>query len=180
MQQMASPQMTNSRTSVRSYLDLTGKDFLLPPSLEAGEPPEARGLARDDVRLMLSYRQDDRIVHSRFRRLPDFLAPGDLLVINTSATLNAALPAHRADGQALELHLSTRLPAGLWLVEVRRPDGTATQPFLSARAGEMLTLPAGGSITLLAPYRENVHQEHAPPARAYVCGLLPSPYPAHC
>src|SRR5437870_2184765 len=133
---MASAQMTAPRTEVHSYLDLTGKDFLLPPSLEASEPPEARGLARDEVRLMVSYRQDDRIVHSKFRRLPDFLVPGDLLVINTSGTLNAALPAHRADGMALELHLSTQLPGGLWIVEVRRPDGKATQPFPSARAGE--------------------------------------------
>ncbi|HJZ48960.1 MAG TPA: S-adenosylmethionine:tRNA ribosyltransferase-isomerase, partial [Roseiflexaceae bacterium] len=100
-------------------------DFVLPPELEAGEPPEARGLARDQVRLMVSYCSDDRVVHTRFRALPDFLAPGDLLVINTSGTLNAALEVTRADGTPLELHLSTRLPAGIWLVEVRQPDGRA-------------------------------------------------------
>ena len=71
--------------------------FVLPPELEAGEPPEARGLARDEVRLMMSYGTDDRVVHSRFRALPEFLAPGDLLVINTSGTLNAALEATRAE-----------------------------------------------------------------------------------
>ena len=37
-------------------------DFVLPPELEASEPPEARGLARDDVRLLVSSRADDRIV----------------------------------------------------------------------------------------------------------------------
>ena len=51
-------------------------DFELPPELEAGEPPEARGLDRDEVRLMVSYRSDDRVVHSRFRDLPDFWRPG--------------------------------------------------------------------------------------------------------
>ena len=59
-------------------------DFDLPPELGASEPPEARGLARDEVRLMVSYRSDDRVVHSRFRNIGDFLRAGDLLVINTS------------------------------------------------------------------------------------------------
>src|SRR5205823_12083932 len=73
-------------------------DVVLPPELEASEPPEARGLARDDVRLMVSYRSDDRVVHTQFRALDDFLRAGDVLVINTSGTLNAALNATRVDG----------------------------------------------------------------------------------
>ncbi len=81
-------------------------DFTLPPELEASQPPEARGLARDDVRLMVSYRSDNRIQHVTFRELPNLLTPGDLLVINTSGTMNAALNVTRADGTALELHLS--------------------------------------------------------------------------
>src|SRR5919202_176374 len=114
-------------------------DFQLPPELEAGEPPEARGLARDEVRLMVSYRADDRVVHARFRDLPEFVRGGDLLVINTSGTMNAAVPAARADGTPLELHLSTHLPADLWIVEVRRPDGIAPQPFLEATPGKPLS-----------------------------------------
>src|SRR5512143_3931124 len=91
-------------------------EFRLPPELEAGEPPEARGLARDQVRLLVSYRADDRIVHGQFRDLPCYLDPGDLLVINTSGTLNAALPATDPTGKELMLHLSTRLPGGVWIV----------------------------------------------------------------
>jgi S-adenosylmethionine:tRNA ribosyltransferase-isomerase len=136
-------------------VSLDSLDFQLPPELEAGEPPEARGLARDEVRLMVSYRADDRIVHAHFRDLPDFLEAGDALVINTSGTMNAALPAVRAAGTPLELHLSNRLPAGLWIVEVRRPDGRATQPFYDAAAGETLCLPGGASVTLHAPYRSD-------------------------
>src|SRR5215211_8975989 len=100
---------------------LSSLDFDLPPGLEASEPPEARGLDRDEVRLMVSYRDDDRVVHSRFRDLPDFLESGDVLVINTSGTMNAAVDARREDGTALELHLSTYLPGGLWIVELPRP-----------------------------------------------------------
>lgn len=127
-------------------------DFVLPPELEAGEPPEARGLARDAVRLMVSHYADDRVRHTRFRSLPEVLAPGDLLVINTSATLNAALAARRPDGSPAELHLSTRLPAGLWVVELRLPEGGATRPLYHAAAGETLSLPGGASATLLAPH----------------------------
>src|SRR5438067_11794918 len=83
-------------------------DFELPAELEASEPPEARGLARDDVRLMVSYRTDDRVLHARFRDLPRFLRPGDVLVINTSGTMNAALEARRAGGELPEMHRSTR------------------------------------------------------------------------
>ena len=52
--------------------------FELPARLEAHEPPEARGLRRDGVRLLVATRHDSRIVHSRFAELPSFLEPGDL------------------------------------------------------------------------------------------------------
>ena len=90
-------------------------DFLLPDALEAREPPEARGLRRDEVRLLVSYRADDRIEHRRFTDLPALLEPGDVLVINTSATFNAALRAWRRSGVEVEVHRSTRLPAILIL-----------------------------------------------------------------
>src|SRR5262245_22542307 len=91
-------------------------DFSLPAELEAGQPPEARGLDRDEARLMVSRGPDERIVHTRFAQLPSFLDSGDVLVVNTSGTRNAALEAVREDGSRLELHLSTRLPSGIWLV----------------------------------------------------------------
>jgi S-adenosylmethionine:tRNA ribosyltransferase-isomerase len=93
------------------------------------------------------------VVHATFRELPRYLQPGDVLVVNRSATRNAALDAVRADGTLLELHLSTHLPADLWAVELRRPSGAATKPFLEARAGEVLALPRGARVTLHAPYR---------------------------
>src|SRR6266699_6625321 len=113
----------------RVMLNYASLDFDLPADLEAGEPPEARGLARDEVRLMVSYRADNRVVHTRFRNLGTFLDAGDLLVINTSGTMNAALSATRADGTMVELHLSTHLPADLWIVELRLPGEEVTKPF---------------------------------------------------
>ena len=133
-------------------LALSALDFQLPSSLEAHEPPEARGLRRDGVRLLVSNLETDAIEHARFADLPRWLSPGDLLVVNTSATLNAALPAAAGDGVRLELHLSTRLPGGLWSVEVRRASEKGSLPHLEARAGAALRLPADGRVTLLAPY----------------------------
>jgi S-adenosylmethionine:tRNA ribosyltransferase-isomerase len=143
------------RDEDRELRGLTPLDFELPRELEASEPPEARGLRRDEVRLMVSHRDDDRVVHSRFRDLGDFLEAGDVLVINTSATMNAAVEAVREDGTALELHLSTRLPAGLWIVELRQPAGAATEPFRHAAPSETLGLPEGAKVTLHAPYPQN-------------------------
>jgi S-adenosylmethionine:tRNA ribosyltransferase-isomerase len=124
----------------------------LPDRLEAHEPPEARGLARDEVRLMVASNHSRRITHARFRDLPAFLAPGDLVVVNTSATLPAALPAERSDGWKLELRLSTPAPHRdadhWWIVELR----TAERPFLSGREDDELALPGGGRATLVAPY----------------------------
>ena len=128
--------------------------FRLPAGLEAAEPPEARGLARDEVRLMVARGGNGEIAHARFRDLPDFLEPGDVLVINTSATLPAAVPARRADGTALELRFATaapRLPGTRWwVVELRSSDGAS--PFRGGRAGERLTLAGGGRLEIAAPY----------------------------
>lgn len=153
-------------------------DFHLPPELEASAPPEARGLARDEVRLMVSYRQENRVDHTRFRALPGFLQAGDVLVINTSGTLNAALKATRSDGMPLELHLSTHLPADLWIVEVRLPVGDSTKPFGEARSGETLGLPGGGSVTLHVPYLSDRSKAVNGPVRLWIA-TLQLPLPLH-
>ncbi|MCW3015579.1 MAG: putative S-adenosylmethionine:tRNA ribosyltransferase-isomerase [Solirubrobacterales bacterium] len=124
--------------------------FTVPARLEAHEPPEARGLARDEVRLLVATR-DGHIEHTRFRQLPDQLAPGDLLVINTSRTIPAALPAATPDGVRLELHLST--PIGdergdRWVVELRHER----RRYRSGAAGTVVALPAGAEAELLVPY----------------------------
>lgn len=146
-------------TMLEQTIGLPTLAFDLPPHLEAGEPPEARGLARDEVRLMVSRLAADEVRHTNFRQIVDFLDAGDVLVINTSGTMNAAVPATRQDGTKLELHLSTRLPADLWSVELRRPYQNSTQPFYDAAVGETFSLPAGGKVTLHMAH--NRCQRHA-------------------
>jgi S-adenosylmethionine:tRNA ribosyltransferase-isomerase len=121
-------------------------DLSLPEALEAHEPPEARGLARDGVRLLVSRKGYERLEHARFRDLPNYLRPGDLLVLNVSATLPAALTARRADGSEVALHVSTALPADLHVIELRKVTASAREPF---------SLPGGGSATALVPYPDS-------------------------
>lgn len=94
-------------------------DFLLPPHLEARSPVEAGGGSRDDVRLLLADRGGSAASHHAFRDLPELLQPGDALVVNTSATLPAAVDL----GAGRSVHFSTPLPGTdehRWLVELRK------------------------------------------------------------
>jgi S-adenosylmethionine:tRNA ribosyltransferase-isomerase len=127
-------------------------DFELPAELAAHEPPEARGVARDDVRLMVTRAGSDVITHTRFRNFPDFLRAGDVLVVNNSATINAAFPARSHDGEAVVVHLSTALSERTWVIELRRRNAHGTIPLLDARTGSRLTLPGGLQVELVAPF----------------------------
>ena len=110
-------------------------------------PPVQPARERDHVRLLVASRAGIR--HHRFLDLPDLLEPGDLLVVNTSATLPAAL-----EGSP-RVHLSTPLPGDWpddgherWVIELR--DGDARHR--GGRAGQRIALPGGGEAELLAPY----------------------------
>ena len=132
-----------------------GLDFKLTDEHAAHEPPEVRGLARDQVRLMVSRISDDAITHTRFFDFPDFLNRGDVVVVNTSATINAALEAERdVNGETRDilLHLSVPLFENRWVVELRQYSDSGTAPLLDADPGELIRLPAGGSAELIAPY----------------------------
>jgi S-adenosylmethionine:tRNA ribosyltransferase-isomerase len=126
---------------------VTVVDFALPSTLEAHEPPEARGLGRDGVRLLVG--AGETVTHHRFTDLPGLLRAGDVLVVNTSGTLPAAVPVL---GAHFTLHFSTELADGRWLVEVRRNSGKATQPHPDAVAGELYPLPGGVSVSLVEPF----------------------------
>lgn len=128
-------------------------DFVLPPELEAAEPPEARGLTRDAVRMMVSYVGTGELADSTFSALPTFLRQGDLVVVNTSGTIPAALDAADADGRRVVVHLSTRLRGRVWVVEPRRPaDGGVSERWSGPPPRSPLRLDGGGELRLEAPY----------------------------
>jgi S-adenosylmethionine:tRNA ribosyltransferase-isomerase len=127
--------------------------FELPHALQATAPPEARGAERDAVRLMIAEADTGRIVHAAFSELPELLAPGDLLVVNVSATLPAAIAGRRADRSAVRVHVATRAPElddRFRVVELRSPDGSRP---VRGRAGETIRLPGHhGVLVLVASY----------------------------
>ena len=132
--------------------DGTVLDFVLSPDLEAHEPPEASGRARDDVRLLVSPGLDEPI-DTHVSRLPGHLRPGDLLVVNTSATIPAALDGRLPDGEPVAVHLATPLADRTWLVEVRRFAGGTTEPLGRTVAGERVALPDGSWLDGIEPWR---------------------------
>lgn len=102
----------------------------------APQPAEDRGLARDEVRLLVA--TPDGLSHGRFRDLPDHLRAGDVLVVNTSATVAAEVDAD-LDGRPVVVHVAHRLDDGDAVVELRTaPD--AARALLTASTGEVVRI----------------------------------------
>jgi S-adenosylmethionine:tRNA ribosyltransferase-isomerase len=119
-------------------------DFALPPELEAHDPPEARGLARDGVRLLVSRGAAGQVSHHGFGELPELLLPGDLVVVNDTGTLPAAVRA----GRELAVHFSTALPDGAWLAELRVIKDKISLPNGAGFPGQVIDLPGGAMLRL--------------------------------
>jgi S-adenosylmethionine:tRNA ribosyltransferase-isomerase len=125
--------------------------FASPEDRTATEPPELRGMRRDGVRLMVATPAGIR--HTFFYRLADQLSAGDVLVVNTSATVPGQLDAVR-DGSDVVVHIANRLAEGTRVVELRTAPNAAA-PILDCRVGEHIALPAGGVLELISPYPQS-------------------------
>ncbi|MFC8199438.1 S-adenosylmethionine:tRNA ribosyltransferase-isomerase [Streptomyces sp. NPDC057298] len=123
----------------------------VPEELSARVPAEQRGpgLDRDAVRLLVS--RGAQVSHHAFVDLPGLLRAGDLLVVNTSATLAAAVDG-RVGHARVVVHFSTQGDDGRWAVELREPDerGT-TRARAGGPAGTEVRLPGGVRIVLEEP-----------------------------
>ncbi len=120
--------------------------FARPLELQATAPAEARGVSRDTARLMVSSGQTHE--HVQFHDIARFFNPGDLLVVNDSATLPASLPASGAPGEFI-VNFATDFGGGTWLVE---PRWSTSQPGqLPLSAGEEIAV-AGMNTRLIATY----------------------------
>ena len=130
--------------TVEADIGLAG--FVLPAEREAHDPPEARGVPRDGVRLLASRRGCGQISQHTFRDLPGLLLPGDLLVVNNSGTL----PAQVRAGGGLAVHFCSPRPDGSWLVELREVKDKISRPNGHGRVGQVISLPGGAALTLQA------------------------------
>jgi S-adenosylmethionine:tRNA ribosyltransferase-isomerase len=160
--------------------------FRIPAGGEAGTPPElrrpgghARSEGRADVRLMVA-RGRGEIVHGRFPDIVDALDSGDVIVVNASAVIPAALDATGPDRSPYRLHLSTEQPGGFWVVEPRLPAGPGSLRFTGLPPAT-LTLPGGGRAELLAPYPPDTRDRGRgiPSAHRLWLARLDLPAPVH-
>ena len=140
--------------------------FASPDDLTAAEPPEERGLPRDGVRMLVATPQG--VAHAHFRDLPAYLSPGDLLVVNTSATLAAEFDGARAGLGPVVVHAAARLDDATWVVELRTaPD--AARPVLDAAAGERI-VPANVGCQPLKVRCSSRTRARGPPRRGEETG----------
>ena len=128
--------------------------FTLPPELAAEEPPERRGIARDEVRLMVIDRASGHIEYTRFDHFGEFLRAGDLLVFNSSRTLPASLSGCVEQGPCIEIRLAEHLPDDSWLALLRCQRG---DPFSCGLRPKML-VDLGQGLTATIRMRD----EHIP------------------
>lgn len=117
---------------------------------DASAPPEAHGTARDAVKLLVAAPSGVR--HAQFADLGDYLRPGDLLVVNNSATLPAAVDGRRA-GEPIAVHFSTERAEKLWVVELR-PAKNATGHLPDIRPGERIELAGAAALVVRSSYPE--------------------------
>ncbi|MET8581893.1 S-adenosylmethionine:tRNA ribosyltransferase-isomerase [Streptomyces collinus] len=123
----------------------------VPEELSARVPAEQRGpgLDRDSVRLLVS--RGTEVTHHAFAELPRLLRAGDLLVVNTSPTLAAAVDGRIGHARVV-VHFSTRGDDGRWAVELRDPDGAGTtRARPGTGAGTEVVLPGAGALVLEEP-----------------------------
>ncbi|GHK05345.1 S-adenosylmethionine:tRNA ribosyltransferase-isomerase [Streptomyces sp. Y2F8-2] len=123
----------------------------IPQELSARVPAEQRGPGRDrdSVRLLVS--RGTEVMHHAFTELPRLLRAGDLLVVNTSPTLAAAVDGLIGHARVV-VHFSTHGDDGRWAVELRDPDGEGTtRARAGGPAGTQVCLPDGIRLVLEEP-----------------------------
>ena len=128
--------------------------FPSPEGTTAVGPPESRGIPSDGVRLLVA--RPDRLDDVHFRDIGRFLRRGDVLVVNTSATVAGEVDAWSPRHGDLVVHLATPLEGR------RRSRGRAGSsscgarrrrvPVLDARPGEQVHLGEGVVATLVDGY----------------------------
>ena len=109
-------------------LALSDYDYPLPEELIATRPLPNR----QDSRMMVLHRSEQRIEHRMFAELPQFLRPDDLLVLNNTRVVNAR---RFSDDGKIEFLFLEKLGPARWKCLVR--------PGRKMRAGAQATLDGG-------------------------------------
>lgn len=156
-------------------------EYDLPQELIAQTPIEPR----DASRLMVVWRDGERIEHRLFGDLIEYLGPGDVLVCNESRVISARLYAHKVPtGGKVELLLLTQREEGLWealsrgrrvplgcrlLIDRKRPD-EAEQGREAPIYGEIVARTQSGSklIRFSRPIKPHLSELGVVPLPPYI------------
>lgn len=107
-------------------------DFILPPELIAQTPAPRR----DQSRLMVVDRGQQRITHDQFANIGDYLNPGDVLVVNDTKVIPARLYGRKVgSGGKVELLLLHDRGHGVWDVRLK--------PAARVRPGTLVDIASG-------------------------------------
>ncbi len=128
--------------------------FTLPDHLACPLPTELRGIARDEVGLLVTT-GSGAVEHTRFRNLSDYLLPGDVLVVNQSATLPAAFSISLPGGLEGRVHFSTPVSENEWLAEIRQVKGNRTIRWNEGRENMIIPLPGATGIQLIRKFYQD-------------------------
>ena len=109
-------------------------DYDLPHDLIAQHPAEQR----DASRLLVIDRAAQSLEFTGFSSLPEYLQPGDCLVMNDTKVIHARLQAHRETGGKAEVFLLREETPGVWEALVR--------PSARVKPGRSLKLASGIAV----------------------------------
>ena len=126
------------------------------PVTDAGYRP------RTAVRLLVADAATGTTTHRRFDALADVLRPGDVLVINVSATVPAAVEGVGTEGP-VRVHLSSPVAGALWTAEPRRPLGVGAGPWRDFAGGRVEHRQAHQRFRAPASQAQSVTDRQGPP-----------------
>lgn len=112
--------------AVPDLLDVESYNYELPPELIA-QHPLAR---RENSRLMCVERSTGNIVHRRFSDVLGLLAPGEVLVLNSSKVIPARLFGEKSTGTRIEVLLLHKLDEARWKCMVHPGKRLKTEQWL--------------------------------------------------
>ncbi|HEX2396040.1 MAG TPA: S-adenosylmethionine:tRNA ribosyltransferase-isomerase, partial [Bacteroidales bacterium] len=133
--------------------------FEVPEKLSCPQPTEERSIPRDHVRLLVS-KGNGTIHHTRFSNLDRYLRAGDILIVNTSATVNSAISVELPDGKQGRVHFSSWWSTTEWLVEIRASEGLKNVRWKEGRCGQVFNLPGNASLKLIRRYYRDTQLLH--------------------
>ena len=154
-------------------------DYYLPEELIAQTPLEKR----DESRLMCLDKETGELSHHHFYELPDFLNPGDCLILNNSRVLPARLLGQRLPGGgACEVLLLIDRGDKTWECIVRPGKHLRKGTKMQFGNGELKAevvdvLPDGNRMVKLEPRPGSEVTATYPPWLAITCLTIESPRP---